>query len=222
MDEKSFEAGGIIAIVLCVGALVVTKMFFPSLFVLMLWIIGIIIALMIVLAGTVIYFAFKKPKEGTEEAGKAKASMIISDGRTKIMSVRRNCTNIKDSKIKNAGIKVCAIADKILGVLRQKPELIPKNRQFFIYYIPTLGSIIEKYERLEKNGISSKDTEEKVLEHLNDIESAFGRQYKNLFAGDMLDLSVEIEAMTIACKRDGLLTEEDFIINEEKAADLEI
>ena len=50
MDEKSFEAGGIIAIVLCIGALVVAKMFFPSLFVLMLWIVGIIIALMIVLA----------------------------------------------------------------------------------------------------------------------------------------------------------------------------
>ena len=222
MDEKSFEAGGIIAIVLCIGALIVAKMFFPSLFVLMLWIIGIIIALIIILIGAVIYFAFKKPKEGTEEAEKSKASMVLSDGRTKIMGVRRNCTNIKNTRIKNAGIKVCAIADKILGVLRQKPDLIPKNRQFFTYYIPTLGSIIEKFERLEKNGISSKDTEEKVLEHLNDIESAFNKQYKSLFAGDMLDLSVEIEAMTIACKRDGLLTEEDFIINEEKAVDLEL
>ena len=222
MDEKSFEAGGIIAIVLCIGALVVAKMFFPSLFVLMLWIVGIVIALMIVLAGVVIYFAFKKPKEGTEEAGKAKASMIISEGRTKIMGVRRNCTNIKNMKIKNAGIKVCTVADKIFEVLRQKPELIPKNRQLFTYYIPTLGSIVEKYERLEKNGISSKDTEEKVLEHLNDMESAFSKQYKNLFKGDMLDLSVEMKAMTIACKRDGLLTEEDFIINEEKAAELEL
>ena len=130
MDEKSFEAGGIIAIVLCIGALIVAKMFFPSLFVLMLWIIGIIIALIIILIGAVIYFAFKKPKEGTEEAEKSKASMVLSDGRTKIMGVRRNCTNIKNTRIKNAGIKVCAIADKILGVLRQKPDLIPKNRQF--------------------------------------------------------------------------------------------
>ena len=35
------------------------------------------------------------------------------------------------------------------------------------------------------------------------------KQYENLFQSDFLDMTVEMEAMTMACKRDGLLTEEE-------------
>ena len=31
------------------------------------------------------------------------------------------------------------------------------------------------------------------------------KQYANLFEDDKLDMSVEMEAMTLACKRDGLI-----------------
>ncbi|MBQ2899416.1 MAG: 5-bromo-4-chloroindolyl phosphate hydrolysis family protein [Oscillospiraceae bacterium] len=221
MDEKSTGAVGILAIAVCIAVLIAAKMFFPSLFTVLLWIIGIIISLILVLIGAVIYFAFRKPKPGEEETAKAKANRIISDGRNKVMSIRRNVMSIKNTAVKNSGIKVCSGADKILGVLRQKPELMQKNRQFFTYYLPTFGSIIEKYERIEKNEVASEDMVRKVLEHLDDMKIAFEKQYKSLFSGDMLDLTVEIEAMTIACKRDGLLSEEDFEKDKDNSIDLE-
>ena len=221
MDEKSTGAVGILAVAVCIGVLIAAKMFFPSLFTVLLWIIGIIIALILVLIGAVFYFAFRKPKPGEEETAKAKANRIISDGRNKVMSIRRNVMSIKNAAVKNSGIKVCSGADKILGVLRQKPELMQKNRQFFTYYLPTFGSIIEKYERIEKNEMASEDMVQKVLEHLDDMKIAFEKQYKSLFSGDMLDLTVEIEAMTIACRRDGLLSEEDFEKDKENSIDLE-
>ena len=62
---------------------------------------------------------------------------------------------------------------------------------------------------------------QKILEHLDDMKIAFEKQYKSLFSGDMLDLTVEIEAMTIACKRDGLLSEEDFEKDKDNSIDLE-
>ena len=121
MDEKSTGAVGILAIAVCIGVLIAAKIFFPSLFTVLLWIIGIIIALILVLIGAVIYFAFRKPKPGEEETAKSKANRIISDGRNKVMSIRRNVMSIKNTAVKNSGIKVCSGADKILGVLRQKP-----------------------------------------------------------------------------------------------------
>ena len=222
MDEKSTGAVGILAVAVCIGVLIAAKMFFPSLFTVLLWIIGIIIALILVLIGAVIYFAFRKPKPGEEETAKSKANKIVSDGRNKVMSIRRNIMSIKNTDVKNGGIKVCAWADKILGVLRQKPELMQKSRQFFTYYLPTFGSIIEKYELIEKNEVASEDMVQKVLEHLDDMKIAFEKQYKSLFSGDMLDLSVEIEAMTIACKRDGLLSDANFETNKEISMDLEL
>ena len=221
MDEKSSGAVVLLAIALCIGVLIAAKMFFPSLFNVLLWIIGIIIVLILALVGAVIYFAFRKPKENEDDSNKAKANLVISEGRNKVMSIRRNCVAIKNTEIKNTGIKVCVQAEKILEALRKKPEFITKNRQFFTYYLPTFGSIIEKYKELEKNEIDTKGMTEKVIEHLFDLEIAFKKQYESLFHGEILDLSVEIEAMTIACKRDGLLSDVDFIKNEENAVQLE-
>lgn len=222
LDGKSSGAIGILAIAACIGVLIAAKIFFPSIFNILVWIIGIIILLVLALLAAVIYFALKKPKKGSEEEKKAKTNVILSEGRNKVMSIRRGCVNIRNTEIKNAGIRVCSGAEKILGILRKKPELIPKNRQFFTYYLPTLGSIAEKYERIEKSGIESSDMKEKVLLHLGEIKEAFDKQYESLFAGDMLDLSVEIEAMTIACKRDGLLSDEDFSTETENTVNLEL
>jgi len=35
------------------------------------------------------------------------------------------------------------------------------------------------------------------------------KQYSSLFDDDKLDLTVDMEALTLACKRDGLLDEEE-------------
>jgi uncharacterized protein YacL len=70
LDEKSSGAVGLLAIALCIGVLIAAKMFFPSLFNILLWIIGIIIVLILVLVGAVIYFAFRKPKENESDSGK--------------------------------------------------------------------------------------------------------------------------------------------------------
>ena len=82
-------------------------------------------------------------------------------------------------------------------------------RQFLNYYLPTLGEIITKYERVERSGVDMQDMTAKVSEYLDKIAAAMDKQYENLFQSDFLDMTVEMEAMTMACKRDGLLTEEE-------------
>ena len=51
--------------------------------------------------------------------------------------------------------------------------------------------------------------------HSADIKTALEKQHANLFEDDMLDLSVEMEALKVNCKRDGLLADEDFNTSEE-------
>lgn len=215
MDEKSGGIIGILGVALCVGILIAAKKFFPSLFTVLLWVVGIILVLFIILCAVVIWFAFKKPKVGPETEKAAKRNETLTEARNRVMSVRRTCMAIKNVEIRNSGIKVCMKTDKILGVFRQKPALISENRQFFSYYLPMFGSIVEKYERVEKGSVADREMTEKVLEHLKELESAFEKQYRSLYAGDMLDLSVEMEAMSIACKRDGLISDGDFVIGGE-------
>ena len=68
--------------------------------------------------------------------------------------------------------------------------------------------------RLEESGVPADNMTLSTISCLSDIKEAMGKQYSNLFDNDMLDLSVEMEALTLVCKRDGLLTEEDFSLQE--------
>ena len=110
---------------------------------------------------------------------------------------------------KHIGALLLQDAEKNPPAPEKKPESIPAVRQFLNYYLPTLGEIITKYERVERSGVDMQDMTAKVSEYLDKIAAAMDKQYENLFQSDFLDMTVEMEAMTMACKRDGLLTEEE-------------
>ena len=133
----------------------------------------------------------------------------LQKARRQIVEERLINTKVTDPEVRQATNKVLAVADKIVATLKEKPERIPGSSQFLNYYLPTLGVILQKYKKLEGTGVDIHTTRTKVLDYMGDIERAMQKEYINLFQNDLLDLSVEMEAMTIACKRDGLLTDED-------------
>lgn len=149
-------------------------------------------------------------EEEPDPALTAEQNEILKNGRAHLMELRRRMTHVKHIPIRTVSGNICGEAEKILATLRKKPEKISQVRQFLNYYLPTLGSILEKYVRLEENGALTEAMTDSTLEHLIDIKHAMEAQYQALFDDDKLDLSVEMEALKIACLRDGLLTEDDF------------
>ena len=141
---------------------------------------------------------------------------ILKKGRAHLMELRRRMTRVRHIPIRTVCGNICEEAEKIFRTLRKKPDKISQVRQFLNYYLPTLGTILEKYVSLEENGALTEEMTDNTLEHLIDIKHAMEAQYQALFDDDKLDLSVEMEALKIACLRDGLLTEEDFQKNKEE------
>jgi 5-bromo-4-chloroindolyl phosphate hydrolysis protein len=160
------------------------------------------------------------PPAGTEEPDPAGPKLtveqenILTKGRTNLLELRMIINKIKDPEIRDMSREICDINEKILKTLRQKPEKIPQVRQFLNYYLPTLGEILVKYERIEKSGVPAKQSEEKVEKYLADIKKAMEKQYENLYEDDKLDLSVEMEAMTMAAKSDGLISDENYKVED--------
>lgn len=160
------------------------------------------------------------PPAGTEEHDPEAPKLtveqenILTKGRANLLQLRMIITKIKDPEIHQMSNEICDINDKILKTLREKPEKIPQVRQFLNYYLPTLGEILVKYERIEKSGVPAEKSEKKVEKYLADIKKAMEKQYENLYEDDKLDLSVEMEAMTIAAKSDGLISDEDYKIED--------
>ena len=217
---------GVIVIVVIVVALVLIHKYVPSIFTAFAWIAGIaaviliaVIVLIVLLANKAVKSLKKSDPQPGPNSDPAKTqtgtaglppeqAAIINKGRSDLLTVRRILSKIHNYEISQAGNDICASLDKLLQTLREKPEKIKGCRQFLNYYIPTLAEVLTKYSRLETSGVVTEENTEKVKNFLIDFRKASGKQYQSLFEDDKLDMTVDIEAMTIAIKRDGLLDED--------------
>lgn len=206
MKDNSSGITGILGIAVCVALFLAARKFFPSLATLMLWLAGIAGVVIVVLIGLVIYFSVTGNKEKNNPDSPA---AVLSKARADLMELRRMQVKIKSREIMSLCCEITDTGDKILSVLKQKPQAVSDARQFLNYYLPTLGKILRSYVHLEESGSLTEELKNSTVTHLGEIRKAMEKQYNSLFDNDKLDLSVDMEALTLACKRDGLLEDEN-------------
>lgn len=217
------SGGGVVAVIAIIIGIVVfllSRGSVSSLFRTVGWIILIIIILAIIALVLLVVFAARSSKKnpvGNYSSSRVRLSeeesAVINNGRQDLMAIRRKLVTIKNNEIRTKGNTVCSTMDRVFKILREKPEKIPNTRQFLNYYIPTVGKVISKYQRMEANGVPTGDMTEKMKKFLDDVNVAMDQQCTHLYEDDKLDMSVNMEAMTMAIKRDGLLDENDFPVN---------
>ncbi len=226
MNKKQTGGGGIIAgivIIVCVLGLVFSRNAAPRLFSFLRWALIIVVILVALLVALIIFFARRASKKDDKEKKESPTSTssnmahldpeqaaTIKKGREDLLEVRMLSSRIKNFDIRSSLTNVAKTAEKILVTLKDRPEKIASSRQFTHYYLPTLREVITKYVRVESSGVSTEDMPEKIISYLANVQKALDKQYSNLFDDDKLDMTVDMEAMTIAIKRDGLLDEDDF------------
>ena len=89
------------------------------------------------------------------------------------------------------------ISDREGNVLEQVDTLQPGDK------------LLPVAVRVEESGSMTEELSDNTVTHLGEIKKAMEKQYDSLFDNDKLDLSVDMEALTLACKRDGLLEDEN-------------
>lgn len=205
---------GVLGILILVGTVVllfVLRRFFPALATILMVILAVAAVLIVLFVALVIFLALRKPKS-KKEPGAENTDAVLAKGRSSILELRQLAMRIKHQDIRLRSQEIFQICDKILRALKEKPENLGRVRQFFNYYLPTLGGILRKYRILEESGIPESNTAEQVIACLKDIHSAMVKMYANLFEDYQLDLSVEMEVLKQMCKLDGFLTEDDLML----------
>ena len=222
MKNKKKSSGGLIAgivifIVCIIGLILAGSITVPFLKTLVT--IGIIV-LMAVIVLSVLIIAFAR-KASTESVAPASAiqkdapltkeqSDSLNEANSQLTNIRMTLARIQDKEISDAGIKAAASIEKVLQALREKPEKIQTTRQLFNYYLPTMEKVVTKYQRIEASGVDNPEIPDNLKSYFNNIDSAMENLYEGLYDNDKLNVAVDMEAMTMAIKRDGLLDEEDF------------
>ena len=136
-------------------------------------------------------------------------AVLITNGKARVVSIRGALGRIKNTEIRDYGYSICRTCDKIFKALVEQPKSITAARQFLTYYLPTISLVLEKYEKVEKSGTDTGRMTERVISYLKDIDKALDNFYNKLYEDEKLDLTVEMEAMTMAVKRDGLITDDE-------------
>lgn len=186
---------------------VILRQIFPSLTTILLVIAGIALLCIASLVGLVLFFSLRKPKL-KEGQGKAEhTAALLAQGRTDLLELCQLALRVKNQEIRASSESVCHVIQQILGALKEQPEDIPKARQLFSYYLPTLGGILQRFIRLEQSGVPAADATGKVISCLDSIQAAMEKLYASLFDDDKLDLAVEMEVLKQCCKQEGLLEE---------------
>lgn len=204
------HSSGILGLLGMVGVallFVLLRRLFPSFAGLLLTVLGIAVFGIAALVGLVLYASLRKPKpkEGQEKAEYAAA--LLAQGRADLLALRQLALRVKNQEIRTSSERVCQVIQKILSTLKEQPEGISKAHQLFSYYLPTLGSILQSYLRLEQSGVPAADSTERVISGLSTIRIAMEKLYASLFEVEKLDLTVETEVLKRLCRQEDLLSE---------------
>jgi len=199
---------GFLGLIACVALYFVSRRFFPALSTLLLWVFGIAAALIVLLVAVVMFAAFHKPKKTPEQEKLDVQNEILKKARASMMDLRTASMRVKNREVQSSAQQICVTLDQILKVLKEQPEDIPKARSFLNHSLPMLSGILKKFVRLEQSGAPNADVTAQTAVCLRDLETAAQKQYDNLFANDVVDITADMEVLTQLCRQNGLLEED--------------
>ncbi len=216
---KAGISGGAIIVLLGIIALIVSGVAFKSIFKVVLIIVLIVFGLLICAVVLIVVLARKGSEDEEEKRAAAKAAKTglftdgltdeekeaLQEGRKNLLDVRMAASKIRDMEVHASATELCNKVEHIFRTLKEKPGKIVDQRQLMKYYLPTTQKVLGRFASLETSGTLAEDASAKTKSFLTDMSAAMDKLYANLFDEDKLNMEVEMEAMTIAIKRDGLL-----------------
>ena len=95
---------------------------------------------------------------------------------------------------------------KIIKAIEKTPKKIKNIDNFFDYYLPITVKIINRYDEIENNDLSSKDSKKfmsSTINMLSSIDKALKNILNNLYQKEIIDMSAEMKVFSSMLKADG-------------------
>lgn len=115
---------------------------------------------------------------------------------------------IEDEKINTNVLNIIKTTEKIIKVLSKKTNKISSASKFLNYYLPITIKILERFDEIEEQKLTSKSSKEfvdRIRNLIVNIEIAFENQLNNLYSDDLIDINAEIKVFETMLKADGLI-----------------
>ena len=113
---------------------------------------------------------------------------------------------IEDKEIRDNLTSINKTVNKILNVVTKEPKKGKKLNMFFDYYLPVIVKILSKYDDIENNELTSKESKKFMTSSKKMIEEAkvsFEKLLSNLYQEDIIDADAEMKVFNQMLKADG-------------------
>lgn len=108
---------------------------------------------------------------------------------------------------------------KITATIAKHPEKAKKIDNFFDYYLPITVKLIDRYDEIENQKISSQESEkffDSTNKMIDEINKAYKKILSDLYRKDIVDMDVEMKVFDSLLKADGFNDVDLQVKKEEK------
>ena len=122
---------------------------------------------------------------------------------------------IDDEEVQQYLKSINNTTSKIISTVAKNKKKIKQTQKFWTYYLPITVGILEKYDEIENQRLSSKDAKEyfeKSKETLEEIDVSFKKILNNLYESDIENATADMKVLNTILKSDGF---SDIKINKE-------
>lgn len=122
---------------------------------------------------------------------------------------------VDNEKLSGQIDRIGVITAKILEYQRSHPEKSPQLHSFLSYYLPTTLKILRAYGQLEDQEVSGSNITaamNRIEGMMDKVVEGFEKQLDQLFQGDAMDITADVEVLERMLAKDGLSEKQGFTL----------
>lgn len=126
---------------------------------------------------------------------------------------------IEDNELKKYMEDINNTTSKIIDGIKKQPKKLKNISNFFDYYLPMTVKIVDRYDEIENQDLSSREVDEftsQTIDMLKAADEAFKNILNNLYREKIVDMDVEMKVFQSMLEADGLNENELVLKNRAK------
>ena len=150
--------------------------------------------------------------EPVYRTGSQELDALLGDAQKNLKALHDLNVRIPDAALSASIERMETAGASILREIGDAPDKARSVRKFLTHYIPTAVKVLSTYADLAAAGASGENARaltQQVEQNAQIIAKAFESQLDCLFAGEVLDVSTDLDVLEAMAKSDGLVKESD-------------
>ena len=128
---------------------------------------------------------------------------------------------IEDESIQKELNEIHESVSKIINTISKNPEKSRQANNFFDYYLPITIKLVDRYDEIENQKLTSKDSKtffQSTNKMIHEINKAYKSILSSLYQSELVDMDAEMKVFDSLLKADGY-RDADLLNNKEEEKD---